>query len=78
MKSATEILIKAATGSDEWFREQDEVNLNQSMDDDYNYELELQELILKKQKELESSRRKLTIIKNARFRGDEGDMDEML
>ena len=48
------------------------------MDDDYNYELELQEMILKKQKELEASRRKLTIIKNARYRGDEDDASEML
>ncbi|XP_066931569.1 talin-2-like isoform X1 [Clytia hemisphaerica] len=78
VKSATEILIKAATGSDDWFREQDDVNLNQSMDDDYNYELELQEMILKKQRELEASRRKLTIIKNARYRGEEEDEDEML
>ena len=52
--------------------------MNQSMDDDYNYELELQEMILKKQKELEASRRKLTIIKNARYRGDEDDASEML
>lgn len=78
MKTATGVLITAATGSDDWFREQEDVDLNQSMDDDYNYELELQEMILKKQKELEASRRKLTIIKNARYRGDEDDASEML
>lgn len=69
--------MKAATGSDDWFREQEEVDLNTSMSDDYNFELELQELILKKEKELEASRQKLSIIKGARYRGDE-DQDNML
>lgn len=77
MKHATNILVKAATGSDDWFREQEQVDLNTGMSDEYNFELELQEMILKKEKELESRRQKLSIIKGARYRGDE-DQDDML
>ena len=64
--------MKAAQGS-AFFQEEIEVNI--SLSDDYNDELEMQELILRKQRELEKARAKLDIIKKGRFR-DEEEEDE--
>lgn len=60
--------MNAAQGS-AFFHEEIEVNI--SLSDDYNEELEMQELILRKQRELEIARSKLNIIKKGRFRDEE-------
>ena len=64
--------MKAAQGS-AFFQEEIEVNISIGTSDDYNEELEMQELILRKQRELEKARAKLKIIKDSRFRDDEED-----
>lgn len=65
--------MKAAQGS-AFFHEEIEVNIQLS--DDYNDELEMQELILRKQRELEKAKAKLKIIQEGRFRGEEEEEEE--
>lgn len=73
MKRAADALVKAAQGS-AFFH--DEIHINIMPSDDYNDEIEMQEMILKKQRELREAREKLKIIKEGRFRDDEGEEEE--
>ena len=68
-------MVKAAQGS-AFFQEDTEVNISIGTSDDYNEEIEMQELILRKQRELEKARAKLKIIKEGRFRDDEEDEED--
>lgn len=52
------------------------MNITIGTSDDYNDEIEMQELILRKQRELEQARAKLNIIKKGRFRDDEEEGEE--
>lgn len=76
MKRAADALAKAAQGSAFFQEEYEEVNITIGGSAEYNEELEMQELILRKQRELESARVKLKIIKEGRFRDDEGEEEE--
>ena len=72
VKRAADALAKAAQGSEFFKEEYDEVHITIGGSTEYDEELEMQELILRKQRELENARVKLKIIKEGRFRDDEG------
>ena len=72
MKRAAEVLVKAAQGSAVFQEEEEEFSLN-AYGGGFKEELEIQEIILRKQKELEKARVKLTLIRKERYRDDESD-----
>lgn len=67
------MLVKAAQGASVFQEgEEEDIQLS-SLGGGFREELEMQELILRKQKELEKAQAKLTHIRKARYRDDESD-----
>lgn len=74
MKRAAEELVKSAKGSAVFQEEEIEVNLS-SLAGGFRDELEMQEMILRKERELEKARAKLYHIRKARYRDEEEDSE---
>ena len=71
VKRAADTLVKAAQGSAMFHYDEVEVNVSKSLTGGFKQELEIQEEILRKERELEIARSKLHIIRKERYRPDE-------
>ncbi len=67
--------MKAAQQASEWEEEQQGVEISAKMVGNIAIEIEAQEAILKKEKELQDARRKLEMIRKAKY-GNKGPGDE--
>ncbi|XP_064596457.1 talin-1-like [Liolophura sinensis] len=75
VKRATEALVRAAQQAKEWQEDEENLTINKRMVGGIAQEIMAQEEILKKERELESARRKLADIRKARYKDKPEEFD---